>query len=140
MRRLLAIGFAVLEIVAPRPIIEMGERIAFTDSDAGRLRPWTVPMARLEGVAFVWLLSRDDGVPARIETALAVVGFVLALVPRTVVERSLEVTYENADELELKRWVVPATRLLGAMYVIAGLFARPVGTPADEATRRDDRV
>ncbi|MGQ3412780.1 hypothetical protein ACT4ML_11045 [Natrinema sp. LN54] len=133
MRRLLAIGFAVLEIVAPRQIIEMGERIAFTDPGAGRLRPWTVPMARLEGVAFVWLLGRDDGVPARIETALAVVRFVLALFPRTVVERSLEVTYENADELELKRWVVPATRLLGAMYVIAGLFARPVGTPADEA-------
>ncbi|SEQ79116.1 hypothetical protein SAMN04489841_2361 [Natrinema salaciae] len=136
------IGFALLEIVAPRRIIAVGERVAFADPDAGRLRPWTVPMARLEGLAFVWLLGRD-GPPAGIEHVLAAVGLVLALFPRTVVELNLDVAYENADELELKRWVIPATRLLGAVYVIAGLFARPVGTPADadeNTKRRDERA
>lgn len=140
MRRPLAIGVALLEIVVPRQIIGIGERIAFADPDAGRLRPWTVPMARLEGLAFVWLLSRDDGLPAGLENALASVGLVLALVPRTVVECNLEVAYENANVLELKRWVVPATRLLGTIYVLVGLFARRVGTPADEREESPKQV
>ncbi|WP_049890908.1 hypothetical protein [Natrinema versiforme] len=140
MRRPLAIGVALLEIVAPRRIIGIGERIAFTDPDAGRLRPWTVPMVRLEGLAFVWLLDREDGIPAGLENALAVAGLVLGLFPRTVVEFNLEVAYENSDDLELKRWVVPATRLLGAIYAIVGLFARRVDTPTDEREERPKQV
>ncbi|WP_222915456.1 hypothetical protein [Natrinema sp. SYSU A 869] len=138
MRRVLVVGIGLLELLAPRRVIRFGERLAFANPDAGRLRSWTVPIARLEGIAFVWLVSRKAGPPAGSKTVLATAGFVLALVPRTVVETACHLAYENADELEVKRWVVPLTRLLGAVYLIAGLFATPVDAPTDsEAARRD---
>ncbi|PCR91974.1 hypothetical protein [Natrinema ejinorense] len=138
MRRTLVIAFGLLEIVAPGVIVDYGERLAFENPNAGRLRPWTLPMARLEGIAFCWVVAREAGLPTALETALAVYGLVLALLPRTVVELNLELAYENADELEVKRWVVPATRLLGVVYLIAGLFARRVDAPTDaDVAHRD---
>ena len=134
MRYALAIGFGLFEIVAPERIIEHGERLAFANPDAGRLRPWTVPIARLEGIAFCWLFGRKAGPPDGVKPALAVVGLVTALLPRTVVETSLELAYENPGDLELKRWVVPAARLLGVLYVVAGL----VPTPARALTESDE--
>ncbi|WP_226004844.1 hypothetical protein [Natrinema salinisoli] len=131
VRRALAIGVGLFEVIAPGRLIGYGERLAFETPDAGRFRPWTIPIARLEGMAFVWLLGRDEEVPTSVRNALAAVGFVLALVPRTTVELALAVAYENADELEVKRWVVPVTRLFGACYVAAGLFPKPVGGPTD---------
>ncbi|QLK27852.2 hypothetical protein HYG81_10685 [Natrinema zhouii] len=123
-------------MIAPDRVIEFGERLAFETPDQGRLRPWTVPIARLEGLVFVWLLSRDDGVPAGIETGIVIGGCLMALLPRTVVDWGLGAAYENPDDLELKGWVIPATRLLGAVYLIAGLFSRPVDAPRNAAGNR----
>ncbi|MFC6767111.1 hypothetical protein [Natrinema soli] len=135
-KRTLAIGFGLLEVIAPDRVIEFGERLAFESPDRGRLRPWTIPIARLEGLAFVWLLSRDEGVPAGIETGIVIGGCLMALLPRTVVGWGLEAAYENPGDLELKGWVIPATRLLGVAYLIAGLFSRPVDAPRDAAVDR----
>jgi hypothetical protein len=131
MRRVLAATIGVLEIVAARRIIDWGERLAFETPDTGRLRLWTIPIARLEGLVFAWLLGRKASPPAGGEKVLAIGGFVLALFPRTVVELALKLAYENADELEVRGWVVPTTRLLGACYVVIGLFSKPVGEPTD---------
>ncbi|MDF9747404.1 hypothetical protein [Natrinema salsiterrestre] len=140
-RRTLAIAVGLLAVIAPGKLISYSERLAFETPDAGRLRLWTIPITRLEGAAFVWLLGRRRGPPAGVERALAAVGFVLALAPRTVVELALAVAYENADDLEVKGWVVPVTRLLGACYVAVGLFSRPAGGPTDTAVedRRERR-
>lgn len=75
-----------------------------------------------------------------LEKMLAVVGLVLALLPRTAVETNLRIVYENADELQLQPWVVPATRLLGGLYVVAGLFTTPVDGRRTEARQRDERT
>ncbi|WP_226482222.1 hypothetical protein [Natrinema amylolyticum] len=137
MRRALIVGVGLVELLAPKRVIRFGERLAFANPDAGRLRSRTIPIARLEGIAFVWLVGRKEGLPAGSEAVLAAAGLVMALVPRTIVETNLRLAYENADELEVKRWVIPLTRLLGAVYLLAGLVATPVDAPTDsDAARR----
>ncbi|APW97112.1 hypothetical protein CHINAEXTREME_04715 [Halobiforma lacisalsi AJ5] len=135
----LAIGFGLLEILAPERIVEPAERLAFENPEDGRLRPWTLPMARLEGLAFLWLLVRPDRNQDRdrdrdrrlsgLQSLLGAFGAVLALAPRTTLEFFLGVAYENAADLETKPWVVPATRLLGALYLAVGLFAARTDAP-----------
>lgn len=44
----------------------------------------------------------------------------------------LEVAYENPEALETKSWAIPATRLLGTLYVATGVFAGRGATPEDE--------
>lgn len=118
MKRALALGFALLEIVAPRRIVTPAERLAFRNPETGRLRPSTMPIARLEGLLFAWLLLRERGLSRPLRAALVALGTAMALVPRTAVESGLALAYENAADLALKSWVVPATRLLGVLYLI----------------------
>ncbi|SEW25865.1 hypothetical protein [Natrinema salifodinae] len=132
MNRALAIGFGLLQLVAPRRIIEPGERLAFENPDAGRLRAWTVPMARLEALLFLWLLGRDDESLAELRVPLGVFGVAMALAPGAALAFGLESAYENPDDLEVKSWVVPATRLLGAVYLSLGLFAATADAPTDD--------
>ena len=131
MRRLLALGLGLLVTLAPERIVDPAERLAFENPDAGRLRPWTLPIARLEGIGWTWLLVSRRGRGPAFDAALGGLGFVLALVPRTALAVGLAIAYENADELEVRPWVVPAARLLGAAYLAAGLFADRVATPTD---------
>ncbi|SDR29838.1 hypothetical protein [Natronobacterium texcoconense] len=123
MLRPLAIGFGLLETLAPERIVDPAERLAFENPDDGRLRSWTLPMARLEGLLFLWLLLRKDSGPSVLRLPLGALGFVMALLPRTALEFGLEVAYENAEELETKSWVLPVTRLIGALYLVLGLLA-----------------
>ncbi|AGB33608.1 hypothetical protein C488_18665 [Natrinema pellirubrum DSM 15624] len=142
MRRALAVGAGLLVIAVPDRIVAAAERLAFVDPDAGRLRPWTIPIARLKGAIVVWLLGRKRGSPSGLETGLAVVGLGLALFPRTALEVGLELAYENGNELEPKRWVLPVTRLLGIGYVAVALFPQPIDAPRDATTdgeTREDR-
>lgn len=139
MIRALAIGFGLLEAIVPKRLIDAGEWLAFDTPETGRLQSWTVPMARLEGVLFVWLLARKGGSLGALRAPLGVFGVAMALMPRAVVAFALEVAYENPDDLETKSWVVPATRLLGVGYVAAGVFAGRSRTPEDEP-RSDPRT
>lgn len=82
-----------------------------------------MPIARLEGVPFAWLLLRERRLSRPLRAALVTLGTAMAMLPRTAVESGPTLAYENAADLELKSWVVPVTRLLGAGYLAAGLFA-----------------
>ncbi|GAB3678447.1 hypothetical protein [Halopiger thermotolerans] len=139
-KRAFALGFALLEILAPRRIVEPAERLAFRNPDVGRLRPSTMPIARLEGILFACLLVRERRPSQPLRAGLVALGAAMALVPRTAVESGLALSYENADDLELKSWVVPVTRLLGACYLVAGLFAGRAETPADGTDRNRRRA
>ncbi|MFP8953411.1 hypothetical protein ACLI4Z_10610 [Natrialbaceae archaeon A-arb3/5] len=132
MKRALATAVGLLEVLAPTVILGPAERLAFENPDVGRLRRWTLPMARLEGLLFIWLVNRDRPVSSQLRAPLVAFGIVMALIPRTVVESGLEICYENADELELQSWVIPVTRLLGACYLVAGLAAERAGGPTEE--------
>lgn len=137
MKRTLATAVGLVQLLAPNAIVGPAERLAFENPEAGRLRRWTIPVARLEGLLFIWLGTRDGRVSRRLRAALFALGFAMALAPRTAVESGLELSYENAEDLELKPWVVPTTRLLGVCYaVLAAVPERARAGASREPARR----
>ncbi|WP_126664076.1 hypothetical protein [Haloterrigena salifodinae] len=136
MRRSLAFGLGLLIALAPERIVESAERLAFENPHAGRLRPWTLPIGRLEGLLVAWLAGRRSDGTTVLEPLVAGLGVVLALAPRTALRLGLRTAYENPTELEVKPWVVPATRLAGACYLVAGLFAGRGAAPKDDGRER----
>ncbi|ELZ21930.1 hypothetical protein C477_04804 [Haloterrigena salina JCM 13891] len=136
MRRSLAFGLGLFMALAPERIVEPAERLAFENPHVGRLRPWTLPIGRLEGLLVVWLVGRRSDGTTVLEPLVAGLGVVLALAPRTALRLGLRTAYENPTELEVKPWVVPATRLVGACYLVAGLFAGRGAAPEDDGRER----
>lgn len=122
MFRLLVIAASLLHVVAPRRVVDAAERLAFENPDAGQLRPSTLPLARLEGVVFGVLIARR-GLSEPLKAPLTLLGAVLAVIPRQMLKYGLAMAYENPEDLEVKPWVLPAVRLLGACYLVVGLFA-----------------
>jgi len=95
-KRTLAIAPDLLEVIAPALLIDFGKRLAFETPDRGRVRPWTIPVARLEGLAFVRLLHRDDVYrqPSGRGSSSAAASWRCS---RTAVEWGLGAAYENPD-------------------------------------------
>lgn len=131
--RPLLVCFGVLEIVVPERIVDLGERVALENPGAGELRRSTLPIARLEGVAFLRLVLRDDRPPAGVARLFGLLGIPAALAPRRFAGFGLWMAYENADELRVKPWVVRAIRALGASYLALALFAGRANPPWTEA-------
>lgn len=132
MYRLPLVAFGLLEAAFPDRIVAAGERLAFDNPGEGRLRSWTLPMARLEGLLFCWLvLSGKTNAPEFART-IGIIGVPAFLAPRRFVTLALETAYENPADLELKSWVVPATRLLGVCYVAVALFSQRARTAANQ--------
>ncbi|SEW25858.1 hypothetical protein [Natrinema salifodinae] len=134
MLRRLLIGFGLLEIVKPEPVIGMCERIGLRNPDETQRRPLALTGARIEGLIFVWLLVRGREGSTLVSTLLGLAGLVLVLVPRPIIELSQHLVYANTDDLELQPWVVPAARLLGVLYLTVTLLSRST----DDASKGDD--
>lgn len=118
MIRKLLIGFGLLEIVAPKPVINACERIGLENPETAQLRPRAALLARLEGALFVWLLVRGRDRSPFSSTLLGTTGLLAVLYPEPLIRFSQSFAYENASELELRRWVRPAARALGALYLL----------------------
>ncbi|GAB7019061.1 hypothetical protein [Halostagnicola bangensis] len=123
MKRLLLVAVSLLEIAFPDRIVASAERLAFDNPGEGQLQPWTIPMARLEGLLFCWLVLTGRAKAPAVSRTVGIIGVPAFLFPRRFVTLALGMAYENPDELELKPWVVPATRLLGVCYVAIALFS-----------------
>lgn len=125
MIRRTLIAFGLFEIVKPDPVIEACERIGLENPEAVERRPWALWGARLEGLAFVWLLARRESGSRLVSGLLGLAGAILVVVPQPIIALSQALVYENTEDLELKRWVKPAARLLGALYLlVVALSAR----------------
>lgn len=61
--RLLALVVGLLELLAPRALVDFWFALAVTDESDAELRPWVYTAARVEGVLLVlWALrSRGSG-------------------------------------------------------------------------------
>ncbi|NUB90080.1 hypothetical protein HT576_03405 [Haloterrigena sp. SYSU A121-1] len=134
MLRKLLIGFGCFEIVRPKPVMDMCERIGLENPDEAELRPQALWGARLEGLLFVWLLVRGREGTTAGSALLGLAGAVLVLLPQPVIELSQRVVYENTDDLELKPWIEPAARALGALYLLVVVLSMR----SDEATESDE--
>ncbi len=122
MFRRLLFAFAVLEALVPERIVAFGERMAFGNPGEATLRPWTVPIARAEGVAFALLAVRGDLSHPAVRGLLGTIGLPALLTPDRLVDWGLWVAYEDADTVKVRSWVVPATRILGIVYVLVAVF------------------
>ncbi len=140
MLRTLLLGFGLVEIVMPRPVIEACERVGLRNPETARRRPLALTGARLEGLVFVWLLARGREGSTLVSALLGLAGLVLVLIPRPVITLSQHLVYANTDDLEPRLWVVPAARLLGVVYLTVLLLSRStegertVDTDADANT------
>ncbi|MFC7214055.1 hypothetical protein ACFQO4_08175 [Saliphagus sp. GCM10025334] len=131
MWRAIVLVFSVVETLFPDRIIAWGERKAFENPNAGELRTWTMPMARLEGVLFAWLALGGRSRTPTVARLVAILGVPALLAPERFVRTALELAYRNPDDLELKPWVVPATRAIGLCYVVLGTVAGRVSAPTE---------
>ncbi|OLZ42363.1 hypothetical protein A6E15_15925 [Natrinema saccharevitans] len=124
MLRRLLLGFGFLVIVKPEPVIAACERVGLRNPDEPRPRPLALVGARLEGLAFVWLLVRGRQGSTLLSGLFGLAGLTLVLVPRPIIDLSQHLVYVNTDDLELQPWVEPAARLLGVLYLTVTLLPR----------------
>ncbi|WP_455447969.1 hypothetical protein [Natrinema thermotolerans] len=134
MLRRLLIGFGLLEIVKPEPVIAACERIGLRNPGEPQPRPLALAGARLEGLVFVWLLVRGRQGSTLVSGLLGLAGLTLVLVPRPIIDLSQHLVYANTDDLELQPWVEPAARLLGVLYLTVTLLSR--STNEESATEQ----
>ncbi|GAB3678444.1 hypothetical protein [Halopiger thermotolerans] len=132
MLRKLLIAFGIFEIAKPQPVIDACERIGLENPDGAQLRPRALWGARLEGLLFVWLLARRESGSRIASNLLALAGTVLVVLPQPIIGFSQALVYENTDDLELKPWVEPAARLLGALYLTVVYLSTTGSEDGDE--------
>lgn len=126
MIKWLLAAVALIELLVPERIIERGEQVALSNPEECSLRPWVPLVARLEGLLFLLVLVRPktfSGPWAR--AAFGWNGLLAFLSPAGYLDYWTEIVYEDADRCEWRPWVVPATRAIGACYVLIALFVRP---------------
>ncbi|MFB6164657.1 MAG: hypothetical protein ABEJ31_05815 [Haloarculaceae archaeon] len=136
MIRLVFAVIGLLEALFPRKLIDFFEPVAFENADAGELRATTVPIARLEGVVFTIAALRRRGSSSLLWGLLGTVGLTAALAPERYLQTGLRMAYRNPEELTVRSWVVPLTKAVGALYVVAalrGLLVRGGEAAADDA-------
>jgi hypothetical protein len=57
--RVVLLALGLLELLAPRPLVDFWFRLATTGDSEAQLRPWVYTAARLEGVAIIlWALTQ----------------------------------------------------------------------------------
>lgn len=122
MRRLLLALLTAVQIAVPDRIVTHSERLAFENPETARLRNWTLPMARLEGVVGIWLAWNWEAAWPGVRPLFGTVGLPALFLPEAFLDVALQTAYENPEAIELKSWVRPATRLLGLCYVLVAIW------------------
>lgn len=117
LRTLLSvIGLVMVSI--PRKIVETAEVVAFENPEDAILRGWTIPMARLEGIGYLFLVRRTGFLSRVIGGIFCLFGSVAAIAPRQYLDFGLSLAYENPDDITVKSWVIPGTRVLGITALV----------------------
>ncbi len=129
-RRLLVTVIVLLELLVPRQLIAVAERFAFENPGEHDLRPWTVPAARVEALCWLALAIRGGWSHPVIRVVAGICGALMAVAPRRVLEFALDISYEDAEAIELRPWVTSGTRSLGVTYL---RFALRAGTSEGRA-------
>ena len=120
------IAFGLLGIVmalVPQRVLDLYERLALEEPEAGTAKSWVVPMIRAEGIvyamgsliggrAYGWLLNLAGPF-----------GALAMMFPRRYLEYAAEIIYEDAGELTWNERFVTAVRVLGAVSVLLAVTA-----------------
>ena len=116
---------AVLEFLVPRRLIASAERIAFHNPEEARLRRGVASIVRMEGLVFCWVALKGDVVPTWLRAFFGTLGLPMVLLPKGAVDVAMRLGYRNADDVDVRRWVQTATRVLGLAYVLVALGVLP---------------
>jgi hypothetical protein len=104
----------------PERFIGFWERLALENPDECALKWWVVPLARLEGLVLVSVAGRETP-DTQLKRLLGPFGLILLLFPEQYADWGTKLAYENPDRCEWKSWVIPFTRIIGALYVLLGV-------------------
>lgn len=118
LRTILSI-IGVIEILSPEQLIDAAERLALENPEGCELEPWVVPIARVEGLSFLFLAWRSRRSYSAFKKFLGVIGLLALLYPRAYVDYAADIAY--AEDCRWRPWVYPVTRVVGLVYVIVGL-------------------
>ena len=117
-----AIGFVM--VLIPRRIVETAETLAFKNPEDARLRGWTITMARVEGIGYLLLVRRTGFLSGVVGMVFGLFGSAAAVAPRQYLDFGLSLAYENPDDITVKSWVIPMTRVLGTIALILTVLSR----------------
>lgn len=117
LRTLLSI-IGLVMVGVPRRIVETAETVAFENPEDAILRGWTIPMARLEGIGYLLLVRRTGLLSGVVGVVFGLIGSVAAVAPRRYLTFGLSLAYENPDDITVKSWVIPMTRVLGITVLV----------------------
>lgn len=111
----------VVELLTPEALIDAAEQIALDNPDECELRPWVLPGARMEGLAFLLLMWRSDESYSGFKKFLGIIGVLALIFPRAYIEYGSRLAYTETTDPEWKSWVYPGTRIVGLIYVLVAL-------------------
>ncbi|MDS0474546.1 hypothetical protein [Natrinema sp. 1APR25-10V2] len=118
MLRMLLSAIGLVMVAIPRRIVENAETLAFENPEDAILRGWTIPMARLEGIGFLLLIRRTGFLSGVVGVVIGLFGSMAVVAPRRYLDFGLSLAYENPDDIAVKSWVLPVTRLLGITALV----------------------
>jgi hypothetical protein len=120
MLRAILSMIGVIEILSPEQLIDAAERLALENPEGCELEPWVVPIARVEGLSFLFLAWRSRRSYSAFKKFLGVIGLLALLYPRAYVDYAADIAYADAAECHWRPWVYPVTRVVGLVYVLVG--------------------
>lgn len=121
MLRKILTAIGLVEVLSPEALIDAAEGIALENPDECEIKSWMVPVARGEGLLYLFLAWRSAPSYASFKKFLSVIGVLALLYPRVFVDYSARIAYQDAASCQWKPWVYPVTRLVGLIYVLIGL-------------------
>ena len=119
LKRLLGVIGRIM-MTNPERFIGFWERLALENPDECTLRWWVIPLARLEGLVFVTLSKREMS-GTQFKSFLGLLGIPAPLFPKQYIDWGTKLVYEDPDQCEWKSWIIPFTRIVGAVYVLLGI-------------------
>jgi hypothetical protein len=133
-------ALGLVELLIPGRFIEFFEGYALENPEECSLRPWVVPVARLEGLLVLVSTLRPGTLSGTFRSALGWHGLLAALSPQGYLDYWTPLIYEEPAGCEWKPWVVRATRVVGALYVLIAVFGWGSETTGTETeTEGSDR-
>ena len=121
MFRKLLVLTGLVELLAPEGLIGVVHRIACESAEECELESWVVPVARIEGLCYLYMGLRGERSYRTFKRFLGTVGILALFAPRASIRSVTKLAYVDPDGCEWKPWVYPLSRLFGAIYVLLAL-------------------
>ena len=117
MLRTVLTAVCIVELLTPKGLIGVAEKLALDNPGECEYNSWVVPGARIEGLLFLFIMWRSDSSYAAFKEFLGVVGILAFFFPRAYVDYGSEFAYTDASGCEWKPWVYTGSRIVGLLYI-----------------------